>query len=274
MSARKSINRFLEVREEFPDSYAMWHARIATHGVQNESNCHPFMVGDNGLTYLAHNGILDVPMDRDEKRSDSRIFAEETLPKMGGVHALDDDVIYTMVRSWAQGSKMCVLSVDPEADCNAYIINESSGKWDENRVWWSNDYHRTDYAKILTAYVDDYDNENRFLGAGKRSSSWGSYHGTGYYSGRPAVLGSVSELGLIVLNEKDDYGEEKIEYEEEWATCSFCHKEESVIESYCYNCTRCADCGFLQDDCLCYIPGSASSQQDYGDPSWGHQFNY
>jgi len=38
MSAKKSVKRFLELREQYPEGYAMWHARYATHGVKNEQN--------------------------------------------------------------------------------------------------------------------------------------------------------------------------------------------------------------------------------------------
>jgi hypothetical protein len=44
MSSKKVIKQFLEVRKQYPESYAMFHARYATHGVKNEDNCHPFKV--------------------------------------------------------------------------------------------------------------------------------------------------------------------------------------------------------------------------------------
>jgi glutamine amidotransferase len=142
MSAKKSINRFLELREQYPDGYAMWHARYATHGVKNESNCHPFKVGNTEHdTYLAHNGVLDILIPNDDKRSDTRIMAEELLPRLGGVSALDDDYLFDMVSSWASGSKVAVMTNDPSAKHRLYIINESSGSWDDQGIWWSNKSH-------------------------------------------------------------------------------------------------------------------------------------
>lgn len=138
MSAKKSINRFLELRKQYPNGYAMWHARYATHGVKNEANCHPFQVGGSDLTYLAHNGILDVTIDKADKRSDTRVFAEDTLPLMGGVSVLDDDTVWTMVSKWASGSKIAIFTLDPNAADSVYIINESAGHWDDNGMWWSN----------------------------------------------------------------------------------------------------------------------------------------
>ena len=135
MSAKKSIRRFLQLREQYPNGYAVWHARYATHGVKNEQNCHPFQVGDDPQTYLAHNGVLDTFIADGDKRSDTRVFAEDTLPKLGGVSALNDENIYRMIESWATGSKIAVLSVNPVAEYQLYLINEKSGTWDDNGVW-------------------------------------------------------------------------------------------------------------------------------------------
>lgn len=169
MSAKKIIKEFLEVRARYPESYAMWHARYATHGVKNEVNCHPFKVGSSDLTYLAHNGILDIDIEVGDKRSDTRIFAEDTLPNMGGVSALNDPNVMDIIGKWAGGSKICVLSVDPSAKYDMYLINEKSGKWDDSGVWWSNQNHipktyPTTYYSATTYkdpvwkddYIDDY----------------------------------------------------------------------------------------------------------------------
>lgn len=147
MSAKKSIARFLELREQYPSGYAMWHARYATHGVKNEQNCHPFMVGGDERTYLAHNGILDVSIHKSDKRSDTRVFAEDTLPRIGGVSALDDDNVWIMAETWAKGSKIAILTCDPTAKHPMYLLNESAGSWDNEGIWWSNQSHkRKEYA--------------------------------------------------------------------------------------------------------------------------------
>jgi glutamine amidotransferase len=142
MSAKKSIRRFLELREQYPDGYAMWHARYATHGVKNELNCHPFKVSGEHDTYLAHNGVLDILIPKGDRRSDTRIMAEELLPRLGGVSALDDDYVYDMISSWSNGNKIAVMTNDPSAQYKIYIINESAGSWDSNGIWWSNNSHQ------------------------------------------------------------------------------------------------------------------------------------
>lgn len=138
MSAKKMINKFLTLRKQYPDSYAMFHARYATHGVKNEDNCHPFKVEGNEDTYLAHNGVLDVHINAGDRRSDTRVFAEDILPAMGGVAALDNDNVWKMVSKWASGSKVVIFTLDPNAKDSVYIINESAGHWDNDGIWWSN----------------------------------------------------------------------------------------------------------------------------------------
>ena len=106
MSAKKVISEFLSVRKQYPNGYAMFHARFATHGVKNVENCHPFPVGGSTQTYLAHNGILDIKIPANDKRSDTRVFAEDILPLMGGVDGLDNEHIWDITSKWASGSKI------------------------------------------------------------------------------------------------------------------------------------------------------------------------
>jgi len=169
MSARKTIDAFLKVRKQYPNGYAMYHARYATHGVKNEENCHPFKVGEDERTYLAHNGILDIDIHATDRRSDTRVFAEDTLPAMGGVSALDDDNAFKILSKWSTGSKIAILTVDPAAKEVCYIINESAGHWDNAGIWWSNSTYKEDTwskyiglpstgnAPVDAEVMDDYD---------------------------------------------------------------------------------------------------------------------
>lgn len=145
MNADTSINRFLEMRGKYPEGYAMWHARFATHGSTSVENCHPFRVGGDRKTYLAHNGILPVLEDNSD-RSDTRIFAEDMIPSMGGVHALDNPQILNMLEDFTTGSKVCILTVDPVANKQMYLLHEDKGWHDETGVWWSNTTCNLDYS--------------------------------------------------------------------------------------------------------------------------------
>ena len=156
MSAKKVIKEFLEVRKQYPSSYAMYHARFATHGVKNDDNCHPFKVGGSELTYLAHNGILSVDIAANDMRSDTRIFAEDILPAMGGITALDNSNLYRMIEGWASGSKIAVFTLDPSAEYDCYIINEDLGHWDNAGNWWSNDGYKENSWSNLFKKGDEY----------------------------------------------------------------------------------------------------------------------
>lgn len=158
MNSKKIIKEFLEVRKKYPNSYAMYHARFATHGVKNDDNCHPFKVGGSDLTYLAHNGILDVHIEPTDKRSDTRIFAEDILPSMGGITALDNPNLYGIIEKWSSGNKIAVFTLDPNAQYDCYIINEDLGHWDNEGNWWSNDgYKANAYSKYFNYYGDGSD---------------------------------------------------------------------------------------------------------------------
>jgi glutamine amidotransferase len=216
MSSKKVIKQFLEVRKQYPDSYAMFHARFATHGVKNEDNCHPFKVPNSYDTYLAHNGILDINIGAGDRRSDTRIFAEDTLPAMGGVTALDDDHVWAMVSKWSTGSKIVIFTLDPNAKETCYIVNETAGHWDNEGMWWSNSTYK--------------------------QSTWGSY------------LGTPSKSSMIALNDSG-YGDDEditcahcltINFHSENANPYYCEM--------CYTCYDCD--GTYQDTCLCWTPES------------------
>ena len=139
MNADECIRKFLEDRAKYPEGYAIWHARFATHGSNTLDNCHPFMVGKDERSYLAHNGILSVIEDNKDDRSDTRIFAEDLLPAIGGVSALDNPQVMNLIEDFTSGSKVAILTVDTRAEYQAYLIHESKGSKDTTGVWWSND---------------------------------------------------------------------------------------------------------------------------------------
>ena len=242
MSARKSVNRFLELREQYPDGFAMWHARYATHGVKNEANCHPFKVGNSSGydTYLAHNGVLDISIHKQDKRSDTRVFAEDTLPLLGGAPALDDENIFTIISSWARGSKIAIMTNDPRCKYRMYLINEDAGTWDNNGIWWSNQSHkRSTYT--ATTYIKpkiiepDYVEDN--------------------------VIPFDTDLYVEVLD-----------------NCLVCDHECDLSDNpyYCGNCMTCFDCYMEIGECQCYIPDKPTTYKSKRDLTdfWSDEYAY
>ena len=140
MDAETLIARYLADRARFPEGPAMFHARFATHGTESLDNCHPFRVGGDREIVLAHNGILPMTVARKERRSDTRIYAEEVLPRLG-VSSLDDPAWVTATEKWLGGNKIAILSTSPHLSEPIYLLNEELGAWTDD-IWWSNDTYR------------------------------------------------------------------------------------------------------------------------------------
>ena len=121
-----------------------FHARIATHGAVNLYGCHPFPVSDDSDSVLIHNGILPINIKKTDPRSDSRIFAEDFLPKVGGVHALADPDIYDLMEGFVEGSGSKVVILSTTLEVPLLILGEDRGAWDKERpnLWFSNNSHR------------------------------------------------------------------------------------------------------------------------------------
>ncbi|MFE3757895.1 class II glutamine amidotransferase [Nocardia tengchongensis] len=138
MDAEEVLDDFTAVRARHPDRPALFHSRYATHGAVSIDNCHPFRLGRDRRTVLAHNGVLPrrvrpAPYD---PRSDTRIAAETYLPDMP-FGSFDTDHGRRGLQSWLGASKLVILTADPAFEQDAYIFNESAGIWDGG-IWYSN----------------------------------------------------------------------------------------------------------------------------------------
>ena len=151
MSAKAAIDDYLTCVSANQDGIAasgFW-ARIATHGATNITNCQPFTVGDGSGSVMFHNGILPLYADKTETRSDSRCFAEDVLPDLGGVAALASQGVWDVVSAFAEGSKLVLLN--PDATDPLTIVNEKLGHWIGD-VWFSNH----SYEKYTVTYTKNY----------------------------------------------------------------------------------------------------------------------
>lgn len=124
------------------------HFRIATHGTVNIDNCHPFRVSED--TTLIHNGIIPVVFDdKKDPRSDTRVFADEYLPKLPA-DWMDDEHLFDMVETYIGNSKLVILSRAGKHD--AYIANEDAGHWSKDeKFWYSNGSYKTSTKMVWSS---------------------------------------------------------------------------------------------------------------------------
>jgi len=146
MDFEEVANKFVDARKTMQGP-AIFHFRWTTHGTNTVDNCHPFLLGKDKETVLGHNGILPVNIPKNETRSDTRIFAEDIMPAIGGISSLDDSDYFNKMAEWAKGSKIAFLTVNDDAKYDWYIVNEKDGHWDSD-MWWSN----SSYKRAPIAY--------------------------------------------------------------------------------------------------------------------------
>ena len=137
MNAADMIDGFAKLRRQHPSGPALFHSRFGTGGKYNQRNCHPFRFGGDRRTVVAHNGVSLNKAIVPDHRCDTRIAAEEILPARFGHlgSAANRAKLAKWVGPW---NKLVILTVNPAYRSNAFLINESSGEWD-NGIWYSND---------------------------------------------------------------------------------------------------------------------------------------
>jgi hypothetical protein len=137
MDAEAMIESFALLRAASPDGPALFHSRYSTHGVIDVDNVHPFAVGGDERTIIAHNGVLpsSVQPVKGDARSDTRIAAEDFLPRFGSLRTRRARARF---ENWMTPyNKIVILTVDRRFKDRAYILNERAGTWDGG-IWYSN----------------------------------------------------------------------------------------------------------------------------------------
>ena len=178
MDFYKAYEEFMAARSSY-NGDALFHLRITTQGGTNLDNCHPFYVGKDQLSVVAHNGMLPVNDDK-TGRSDTRIFAESLLPKRGGISFLNGEQSLTQLEKWAEGSKMVFLTANPASKWRYVIVNMDDGHWGKDAdegVWFSNSSYK--YSKPTYksyggwgghSFWDNYGSYSVYTGNGKEGT--------------------------------------------------------------------------------------------------------
>lgn len=144
MDAEAVIAEFRRIRHQYADGPALFHSRFATHGTVGVANTHPFPVGRDPRTVLAHNGVLPATVHpaTGDQRSDTRIAAEDFLsaPRF---RSLERRATRRRIARWlGHHNKVVVLTTNPRYPRQAYLFNQQAGHWDGG-IWYSNLDYRT-----------------------------------------------------------------------------------------------------------------------------------
>lgn len=242
MTSGAVIDAFDRVRQLHPQSWALFHSRYTTDGSTTVDNCHPFRVGDDPRTVLAHNGVLPQaawPQAAD-LRSDTRILAEDLIPsgrfgKLWRVRARRNLTKWMLSTNYP--NKIAILTVDPRYRENAFILNEEAGDW-VNGVWHSNTGYLAPRRPALSAYSwsdEPYADHGWEVSAAYRAFKSGKITYSDYldilYTGnRPQDCQICATPGTV-----------------------------NVAYGYCTHCKHCADCAAHIDSCDCWSPQSTET---------------
>jgi glutamine amidotransferase len=235
MDFYKSFEKFEEARESHgPDSLAMFHSRMATHGSTDEFNIHPFYVKDEN-TVMAHNGILSSLWQpkKGDRRSDTRIFADRTLPNYlteRGIPSRRGG--RDLGRLIGTGNKLVIMSI-ASGEPKVRIVNSHLGQH-SGGVWYSNDWYCTTRSYAYTGYS---------------GSSYTNYSGWGGSSAWDTDDARDQEFLDWWTQRKAESGDQYFSS----APCEICYAEGTVDldTSWCEYCDSCNDCWAVKEHCTC-----------------------
>ena len=244
--------RFVELRKRHPEGPAMFHSRYATGGVEDLRGCHPYRVAGSGQTTLIHNGVMfSVPQG--DWRSDTRIFAEDILPRK--FRKFWRPGVKTQMEAFlGAGNKIAIITVDQRQmtrqrgmlsrdPFELFIFNERSGMYTPEGAWHSNSGYKG-YGRFRSyTYGEDYDYEWSGKGTGGLYGTDGMY-GDGWLSHAAATAdeptGDVKESHYL----------DRCDLCAAWAV--------DPVTRVCSTCDTCNDCIQVSLECECYTPEQAT----------------
>ncbi|MBL1214691.1 MAG: hypothetical protein HND52_15150 [Ignavibacteriae bacterium] len=131
----KTFNTFYDyystLRSEFKKTKIALHFRIATSGKIDTNNIHPFKVNEK-LAFM-HNGMIDIPLQRKSKVSDTIAFNQKILKQLPH-NFLNNVAMRELIARYVERSKLLFMNYQGKY----WILNEHLGHWDKKGNWFSN----------------------------------------------------------------------------------------------------------------------------------------
>ena len=205
-------------------SILLFHSRIGTHGTRSEFNVHPFYVGPEQKTVMAHNGILPFKYHpgKDDARSDTRVFADSIGHLVDHQFGLPSRRISgRMAQEIGTGNKLVFLSVK-SGRARARIINPNlgvftGGVWHSNHSFEDKPYYHT------------------------RHTAWDYTYDRGWERPTGGAVVRYLEPSRDFVNR---HAGEK---------CPKCESVGHITRTNeCLACATCLDCGSKMETCQCY----------------------
>lgn len=133
--------KYIDIKRKHGKHNILLHFRISTHGLVNESNCHPFLV-DEQLGFI-HNGMI-YNVENSKIHSDTYMFNKNILQNLKQGFEYNQDIMDMIEDFIGVGSKLVFLNAKDQF----FIVNEKAGHW-ANDCWFSNNSYKT-----VSRYVD------------------------------------------------------------------------------------------------------------------------
>jgi len=212
----KVLEEFTLARWQHPEGPALYHSRLATDGAESLANVHPFAIGGDPRTVMAHNGIMPLRPGKGDPRSDTRIVAEWYIPR--AYRNLRGRKARLRFQRWmGRFNKVVILTVDNRFRDHAYILNEDEGIW-SGGSWYSNDSYLpyTLSSRVNPAWWHEYAADDEAF--------------------ESTVIGKAEEN------------------EEIQGPCGLCRAWIDFSLTECPYCGWCTDCRENPEDCQCYAP--------------------
>jgi len=131
----KNFNTYYDyystLRKEFKKTKIALHFRIATSGKIDTNNIHPFSINEK-LAFM-HNGMIDIPLQKKSKISDTMAFNQKILKQLPN-NFINNHAMKELISKYIDRSKLLFMNNQGKY----WIINENLGHWDKNGNWFSN----------------------------------------------------------------------------------------------------------------------------------------